>query len=98
MSRYNIKKRHSSKPERIVYEIIKELRLPFKHRWMIAGREIDFLVKGKYAIEIDGHEQDTEKNNRLLKLGYVPIHIHNHDIKNNIGKIKGLLCHLQESI
>jgi very-short-patch-repair endonuclease len=93
--RYNLSKKHSSKPERIVYEILKELRLPFRHRWIVGGREIDFLVLDKYAIEIDGHEQDEEKNNGLMRLGYVPIHIHNHEIANNIGEIKKLLCQLQ---
>ena len=69
-----------------MYEVLKELKIPFKHRWIVGGREIDFVV-GNYAIEIDGHEQDVEKNNHLIRLGYIPIHIHNSEIiKQNIFK------------
>jgi len=37
-------------------------------------------VVGSYAIEIDGHEQDTGKNEILANLGYIPIHLHNTEI------------------
>ena len=85
--RYQINKRQSTKPERIVYQALNELRIPFKHRWLIDGREIDFVV-GNYAIEIDGHEQDVEKNNQLARLGYTPIHLHNSEItKDTIKKL-----------
>lgn len=85
--RYNISKKHSTKTERIVYEVLKELKTPFKHRWMVNGREIDFVID-KLCIEIDGHEQDIEKNNQLVKLGYTPIHLHNTEItKENIIKL-----------
>ena len=77
--RHNILKTHSTKPERIVYEVLKELKIAFKHRWIIQGREIDFVI-GKHCIEIDGHEQDIVKNNELAKLGYTPIHIHNSEV------------------
>ncbi len=80
-------KKHSTKQERVVYEVLKELKIPFKHRWLIQGREVDFLI-GNVAIEIDGHEQDGNKNNILAKLGYIPIHLHNLEInKNNIIKL-----------
>lgn len=62
-----------------MYEFLKELHIPFKHRWILNGREIDFVV-GKYAIEIDGHKQDSEKNILLSKLGYIPIHFNNQEI------------------
>lgn len=89
--RHNIDKKHSTKSERIVYECLKEMKIPFKHRWIIQGREIDFVI-GKYAIEIDGHEQDEVKNEILANLGYIPIHIHNSEvtrdyIKNLIKKL-----------
>lgn len=77
--RYNVHKKHSTLSERIVYEILKENKISFKHRWLIGGREIDFVV-GEYAIEIDGHEQDEIKNNMLVENGYMPIHIHNQEI------------------
>ena len=79
--RYSILKKQSTKFERKFYEVLKELHIPFKHRWTIAGREVDFLI-GKYAIEIDGHKQDSSKNIDLIKLGYIPIHFTNDEIKN----------------
>lgn len=80
-----ITKRHSTKTERIVYEILKELKIPFKHRWMVKGREVDFII-GDVAIEINGHEQDEEKNKLLIREGYRPLHIHNQDINKNKTK------------
>ena len=77
--RYNLTKLNSSKTERIFYECLKENKISFKHRWIIQGREVDFVI-GKYAIEIDGHKQDTDKNEILAVLGYIPIHLHNSEI------------------
>lgn len=68
--------KHTTKAERRVYEVLKRFRLSFRHRWIIHGREVDFIV-GKLAIEIDGHEQDETKNDLLLSLGYTPVHLHN---------------------
>lgn len=82
--RKNIKKKDSTKQERIVYEVLKSLHIPFKHRWIIQGREVDFVI-GKVALEIDGHDQDGEKNHILAELGYIPIHLHNSEVtKENI--------------
>ena len=80
-------KKHSTKTERIFYEVLKELKIPFKHRWIIAGREIDFVIDN-YAIEINGHEQDTTKNEILASKGYIPIHLCNSEInRENIIKL-----------
>lgn len=79
--------KHSTKSERIVHEILKELHIQFRHRWLVGKHEIDFIV-GKYAIDIDGHEQDSEKNLELIHLGYVPIHFQNKDVLNNRQSIK----------
>lgn len=94
--RYNVHKKHSTRYERFVYEVLKSNQIPFKHRWIIGGREIDFVV-GNYAIEIDGHEQDEHKNNMLVEHGYTPIHIHNQEFKQNRELItQKLLCLLQD--
>jgi len=85
--RYNLSKKSSTSSERIVYEILKELKIPFKFRWKVDGLEIDFLV-GKYAIEIDGHVQKGESNNRLVERGLIPIHFSNTEIKKNREYIK----------
>lgn len=85
--------RHSSKAERIFYEVLKEFHIPFRHRWIVSGREIDFIV-GHHAIEIDGHDQDGSKNELLAKEGYVPIHLHNSEVTRDavINLIKRLKC------
>ena len=87
--RYIIQKKNSTKPERIMYEVLKEMKVPFKHRWIINEREVDFII-GDYAIEIDGHEQDTFKNKYLVMAGLTPIHLHNSEVnrENIINLIK----------
>lgn len=80
-----ISKKHSTKSERVFYEVLKELRIPFRHRWIINGREIDFIV-GNYAIEIDGHEQDGEKNEMLAREGFIPVHFYNQEVTKEIIK------------
>lgn len=88
--RYNISKIRSTKAERIVYEILKELHVPFKHRWIIDGREVDFLI-GKHVLEIDGHNQCSSKNIALAEKGYIPLHFNNDEIITNRKNIKTCL-------
>lgn len=78
--RYQITKRSSTKPERIVYEVLKELHIPFKHRWLIEGHEVDFLIFDKVVLEINGHDQVGERNHLLADLGFTPIHLRNSDV------------------
>jgi|SRR3989337_1968680 len=94
---YRVTRQKSTKAERIVYELLKELHLPFKHRWIVNGREIDFIV-GNFAIEIDGHEQDGLKNEELARLGYVPIHFNNQEILNDRESIKVILKNIWQQI
>jgi len=77
--RYNVLNRNSTKAERKFYELLKALKIPFRHRWLISGREVDFLI-GKYVIEVDSHAQDVSKNIMLVKKGYIPLHIKSNDI------------------
>jgi very-short-patch-repair endonuclease len=85
--RRNLYLSNTTKQERIVHEVLKELRIPFKHRWLVNGREVDFII-GALALEIDGHEQDTEKNNMLLLSGYTPVHLHNSEVtRENIKQL-----------
>ena len=88
--RRNLDKKKSTKPERILYEILKELHIPFRHRWIVNGREIDFLI-GNYAIEIDGHEQNGNRNHLLAEQGFIPIHISNDELYNNRESVKKLI-------
>lgn len=79
MRRYNLPV--STKSERRVHEVLKELHIPFKHRWKIEDIEVDFLI-GNTVIEIDGHKQDPDRNHKLLRLGITPIHLTNEGTKD----------------
>ena len=65
-------------------EILKDNHIPFIAKKKINGREVDFLC-GKYAIDIDGHEQDGEKNKMLVEAGYIPLHYHNSEITKTLN-------------
>lgn len=71
-----LKKSSSTKAERIFAEILKRNHIKFQYRVKLEGREIDFVI-GKYAVEIDGHDQSTEKNQWLVKKGFTPLHLTN---------------------
>lgn len=86
--RLNLNKKNTTKPERVVYEVLKELRIPFRHRWYINGREVDFVI-GTLCLEINGHEQDEIKNLMLIESGFTPVHIHNTEVTKS--HIKHLL-------
>ncbi len=77
-----LKKHSSTKSERRFHEILKKFHIPFQAKVKIGGREIDFVI-GKYAIDIDGHEQDVSKNQMLISFGYNPIHFYNNEIPNS---------------
>lgn len=76
---------HSTKAERRFAEILKKNHIPFKTKVIVNKREIDFLV-GKYAIDIDGHDQARGKNEMLVCAGLIPIHFSNREIKSNAYK------------
>ena len=82
--RCTLTKKNSTKAERVFAEVLKELKIPFKHRVIIGGREVDFLLPNRVCIEIDGHAQDYKKNEMLIKEGYVPVHMTNEQIINDL--------------
>ena len=58
-------------------EILKRNHIPFKAKWRIRNKEVDFLI-GKLVLEIDGSVHahiDTEREGMLMGEGYIPIHI-----------------------
>lgn len=73
--------------------MLKSERIKFKARQIIEGREVDFIV-GKLAIEVNGHEQDAEKNQMLVKKGYTPIHFDNKEVYQDRLKILKLIKEL----
>lgn len=80
--RPKINKRSSTKAERIFIEILKKNHIPYKHRVLVREREVDFIV-GRYAVEIDGHEQSATRNDWLVRKGYVPLHYQNKALIEN---------------
>jgi very-short-patch-repair endonuclease len=78
-----VSKKYFTKGERRFIRYCQENHIPFKSKIKINNREVDFII-GKYAVEIDGHPQDGSKNEMLVKEGYVPIHIDNSELKNNV--------------
>lgn len=77
-----LNKSSSTKAERIFSEILKANRIPFKHRVILDGKEVDFII-GKIAVEIDGHLQKPLKNKWLYELGYQPVHYTNNALLRN---------------
>lgn len=63
-------------------EVLKANRISFRTKVKIADKEVDFLI-GKLAVEINGHEQSSDRNEELIAMGYVPIHFSNSEIKTN---------------
>jgi very-short-patch-repair endonuclease len=83
-----IDKKHFTKAERRFVRRLQENHIPFKAKVKINGREVDFIC-GRYAIDIDGHSQDGNKNVLLVGSGYIPIHIDNNSVsKINISYLK----------
>ncbi len=85
-------KQNSTKYERRFAEILKSMRIPFKVKVEVCGHEVDFII-GKKIIEIDGHDQDRDKNKIILESGYDILHIKNNEI--NDSDIKLWLIKLQ---
>ena len=79
-----LKKGRSTKAERRFAEILKKNHIPFQVKVKINKQEVDFLI-GKYAVEINGHKQNTDKNEMLAKAGYIPIHFHNTEINSKLN-------------
>lgn len=90
--RVTLKKKHSTKAERVFAEGLKRSRVPFQAKVRINGMEVDFLID-KYAIEINGHPQKLEKNKMLLESGFIPVNITNKEVLDNREQIiKKILC------
>jgi len=93
-----LQKGHSTKAERRFLELCKKLHIPFQAKVKINGQEIDFLI-GKYAIEIDGHTQNTRKNLMLVEQGFTPIHIDNWAVDTGLEEwLKNICQQEQEQI
>jgi len=83
-----LRKGYSTSAERRFAELLKRNRIPFQAKIIINKHEVDFLI-GKYAVEINGHKQNTDKNEMLARAGYIPIHYSNNEInsKLNVNKL-----------
>lgn len=87
-----ILKKHSTKPERQLADVLIKNRIPFKFREIIESREIDFVI-GRVVVEVDGiHHQrrrasERFKNEMLARLGYLPLHFSAKEVKNNVQQV-----------
>ena len=92
-----LRKGKSTRAERIIGEFLKTHRIQFRTKVRLFGREIDFLVKDKFVIEIGNHPQDPEKNKMLLEAGYHLQQLTNREIisQDRIKLEKHLLLWLQ---
>jgi len=84
--RINLDKKHYTKAERRFGRMLQEAHIKFKTKVLIHGREVDFLI-GKYAVDIDCHKQNPEKNFVLLRAGYIPLHLNNKEINPTTLKL-----------
>lgn len=74
---------HSTKSERIFAEVLKGNHIPFRAKARIGTYEVDFLIRDKVIVELNGHDQSEERNNYFVTHGYVPVHISNEELKHN---------------
>lgn len=90
-----IKKNESRKLERkFAIELIKK-QIPFEFKKIINNLEIDFLVKDKLAVELDGvhhllkrkQKSDAKKNAELLAAGYSIYRVSTKEFRKDINKI-----------
>jgi len=86
-----LQKYNSTYPERIIGEMLKCNRIKFLTKVVIANREIDFLIRDKYVLEIGNHPQDSEKNKMILEKGYHLQQITNKEVIENRIKLEKFL-------
>jgi len=79
-----LQKGHSTSAERRFADLLDRNHIPFEVKVIINKQEVDFLI-GKYAVEINGHKQNTDKNEMLARAGYIPIHFHNTEINSKLN-------------
>ena len=97
----NIKKSQSRKVERILADRLIQNKIPFEFRKIINNKEVDFLINGKLAVELDGvhHllkrklKSDSDKNKELLVAGYSIYRISTKEFRKDINKI---INHIKE--
>ena len=83
-------KKHSSKPERILADQFIRNAVPFEFRKIISNREVDFVL-GRVIVEVDGLQHNTprarardrQKNEMLVQLGYIPLHVSTKEVRSN---------------
>ena|SRR3990167_10914840 len=87
-----ITKKHSSKPERILADLLVRNHIPFEFSKIIEGREVDFVL-GRVIVEVDGvsHQRrrvsEKSKNEMLVRLGYIPLHFSAKEVRINAQQV-----------
>lgn len=88
-----INKKHYTRAERKFGRLLQELHIPFRTKVIIKGREIDFVI-GRYAVDIDCHQQDSSKNRMLMNKGYIPLHLDNYEINKSLNVIRNKIKYI----
>lgn len=94
-------KKHSSKIERILADLLIRNKIPFEFRKILNNTEVDFLVKGRLVVELDGvhhhlkrkQKSDASKNAKLLAAGYSIYRISSKEFRKDINRI---INHIKE--
>lgn len=94
------KKRRETWAEKKLRKMLDKKGMPYKQHQFISGFEVDFLIKDKLVVEVDGYihlkpekaRRDRIKNNLLMNLGYKLVRFTNleiqNDVRNCINKLK----------
>ena len=88
----NITKKHSTRPERQLADVLIRNKIPFEFRKIIGGREVDFVL-GRVIVEVDGVHHlrrianEKKKNDLLARLGYIPLHFTAKEVKTNAQQV-----------
>lgn len=90
-----ITKKTSTKVERILADALVRKKVPFEFRKIINNKEVDFLIKGRLVVELDGvhhysrrkQKSDATKNSMLLAAGYSICRISAKQFRRDINKL-----------
>jgi very-short-patch-repair endonuclease len=86
--RVNLDTKHHTKAERRFVEILKRNHIQFQAKVKICGREVDFLLLEKIAVEIGDHSQDVSKNTAIAEAGYSLLFLTNKELRENPAEVE----------
>ena len=96
-------KKTARKVERVLADTLIRNKIPFEFRKLINNKEVDFLIKGRLAVECDGihhrsrQKKDAIKNAELLSAGYSIFRFTAKDVRKDINRIINRIKEWQET-